>query len=85
VAKYFVVLAMVVPALAIIIRAGAEFNGLFLIYAPICAAIWIWARRRRLEGWGESVLLYDEVPGDMPNLGIRELTWGRLPQHKESS
>ena len=85
VAKYFVVLAMVVPALAIIIRAGAEFNGLFLIYAPICAAIWIWARRRRLEGWGESVLLYDDVPGGMPNLGIRELTWGRLPQHKESS
>ena len=84
-AKYFVVLAILVPALAIVVRAGAEFNGLFLIYGPIFAAIWMWARRRRLEGWGESVLLYEDVPGDMPNLGIRELTWGRLPQHKESS
>lgn len=73
-AKYFVVLTVLVPVLAIVVRAGAEFNGLFLIYCPVCAAVWIWARRRRLEGWGESVILYEDVPGDMPNLGIRELT-----------
>ena len=65
-AKYFVVLAMLVPALAIIVRAGAEFNGLFLIYCPVLAAVWIWARRRRLEGWGESAMLYEDVPGTCP-------------------
>jgi len=81
-AKYFVVLTVLVPVLAIVVRAGAEFNGLFLIYCPVCAAVWIWARRRRLEGWGDSVILYEDVPGDMPNLGIRELTWGQIPQHK---
>jgi len=75
VAKYFVVLGMVVPALAIIVRAGAEFNFLFAIYGPVLAAVWIWARRRRLEGRGESVILYEDLPGGMPKLGIAELTW----------
>jgi len=75
VATWFFVLAMLVPLLALVVRALSEFMGVFLIYFPAFVAIWIWARRRRRQGWGESKILYDDVPGDMPNLGIRELTW----------
>jgi hypothetical protein len=76
VAGYFAVLGMVVPVLALVVRAGAEFNFLFAIYGPLFAGVWIWARRRRRQGWGESVILYEDLPGGMPKLGIDELTWG---------
>ena len=82
VASYFVVLSVVVPILAVIVRAGAEFNELFAIYCPLFAAVWIWARRRRRQGWGESVILYEDLPGGMPKLGIEELKWGPV-QAKE--
>lgn len=75
VATWFFVLAMLVPLMALMIRALSEFMSVFLIYFPAFAAIWIWAHRRRRQGWGESKILYEDIPGDMPNLGIRELTW----------
>jgi hypothetical protein len=72
---YFAVLAFLVPLLTLIARAGAEFNALFLAYFPLFVAAWIAARRRRLQGWGDAPLLYEDLPTGMPNLGIRELNW----------
>jgi len=74
---YFALLALVVPILSVIIRAGSDFGGLFVIYGPIFAGVWFWARLRRLEGWGESVLVYEDPGDSMPQLGIRELAWPR--------
>ena len=75
-AGYFAILAVVVPVVTLIVRAGSEFTGTFLITGPVLAAVWMWARLRRLEGWGEAKLLYEDLPSSMPDLGIRELTWG---------
>jgi len=79
---YFATLAFLVPLLTIMIRAGAEFSGPFAVYLIIFVAGWIAARRRRLEECGESPLLYEDVPGGMPELGIRELSW-RLTGSRE--
>ncbi|HEY2016276.1 MAG TPA: hypothetical protein VGH38_22385 [Bryobacteraceae bacterium] len=83
VAGYFAILSMLMPLVTLIVRAGAEFNGLFLVYCPLFLAAWIWARRRRLEGWGESKLMYDDIPEGLPDLGIRDMTWKHI-RHKEA-
>jgi hypothetical protein len=85
-AGYFAALAVGVPILAIIVRAGAEFGGVFAFYCPMFAAVWIWARRRRLDGWGESPLQYEEAPDRLPDLGIKEIGWGwpPIPHAKET-
>jgi hypothetical protein len=79
-AIYFFVLAMAVPLLPLVIRALSEFLVPFLIYFPAFVAIWIWAHRR-LQGWGESNILYEDIPGGLPHLGIRELNWRPEVRH----
>lgn len=76
VAAYFGALVVAVPAVSLMIRTGSEVPALFPFYAGNFAALWYWARRRRPEGWGEAPLLYEDLPGSMPDLGIKEMSYG---------
>jgi len=58
------------------IAAASQFAELFLIYVAIFGGTWIWARRRRREGWGDANLIYEDLPGGMPDLRIKEMTYG---------
>jgi len=72
---YLGVLGMIVPALSLSVRAGSEFIELFAVYLAFFGGIWIGARKRRREGWGDAKLLYEDLPEGVPDLGIHELTW----------
>ena len=69
------VLGVVTPVLTIVISTVARMPALFLIYGSFFVGDWIWARRRRLEGWGESRLIYQDRPGEVLSLGIKDMTW----------
>ena len=72
---YFGVLAAAVPAVSLSIRAGSEFLELYAVYLAFFGGIWIWARLRRRDGWGEAKLLYEDLPEGVTDLGIHELSW----------
>lgn len=69
-------LGIVVPVLTIIIATASRMTEPFLICLGVFGAFWIWARRFRRDGWGESRMIYEDVPEAMPDLGIKELTYG---------
>jgi putative ABC transport system permease protein len=71
-ASWMAVLCVLVPVLSIMIAAASQFAELFLVYFVLFSGVWIWARRRRREGWGEARLAYEDLPDAMPDLGIRE-------------
>jgi len=77
-AGYMGALCALVPLLTLMIATAAQFPLLLTIYGPFFGGIWIWARARRREGWGEDPLLYEDLPEGMPNLGIAEMGWGRV-------
>jgi len=64
-----------VPAVSLSIRAGSEFLELYAVYLAFFGGIWIWARLRRRDGWGEAKLLYEDLPEGVADLGIHELSW----------
>src|SRR5215472_1020595 len=70
---WLVVLHMLVPLLARIVAALARFTPIFVGYSVIFVAVWLWARHRRRDGWGESALIYEDAPDAIPDLGIREV------------
>jgi hypothetical protein len=72
---YLGVLGMIVPVLSLWVRVGSEFIELFAVYLVFFGGIWIWARIRRRDGWGEAKLLYEDLPEGVPDLGIHELSW----------
>ena len=73
-----------VPLLSLVIRAASYFPQTFVIYLPIFGAIWIWTRRRRLDGWGENPLIYiDAEPA--PGLGIGDLTFRPSERREDDS
>jgi hypothetical protein len=72
VASWMAVLCVLVPVLSIMIAVASQFAELFLFYAAMFVGAWLFARRRRRDGWGEARLIYEDVPGAMPDLGIRE-------------
>jgi len=74
-ATWIGVLCALLPIVAITIAAASRFNALFAIYCANFAAYWIWARRRRREGWGEARLIYEDAADAMPDLGIRNIRW----------
>jgi hypothetical protein len=74
-AGYMGALCVIVPGLTLIIGAAAQFPPLFGVYLVFFSGIWIWARRRRLDGWGQDPLLYEELPEGMPDLGISQMGW----------
>jgi hypothetical protein len=73
-ARVLGLLGVAVPLLALTIRAASNFWQTWVIYGSLFAAIWIWTRRRRLDGWGENKLLYIDAE-TVPGLGIGELTY----------
>ena len=80
VAAYMGALCAVVPILSVLISAAADFPPLFPFYLVFFAAIWIWARKRRRDGWGEDRLLYEELPEALPDLGIADMAWHRTAE-----
>jgi putative ABC transport system permease protein len=77
VAAYMGTLCAVVPILAVMLAAAADFPPLFPLYLVFFAGIWIWAHRRRRDGWGQDRLLYQELPESLPDLGIADMAWHR--------
>lgn len=75
VGTWIAVLGVVTPILTIVIATVARMPELFLIYGAFFLGDWIWARRRRREGWGESQLLYQDPFGGVTSLGIKDMTW----------
>jgi len=74
-AGYIGALGIVVPILTVMIATASQLMEMFVVYLAIFGGIWIWARKRRRDGWGESRILYEDVPGGAPNLGIKDLSW----------
>jgi predicted permease len=72
---WLVVMTMVVPLLARIVAALAQMTPVFAGYSMVFVAVWLWARRRRRDGWGEAPLVYEDVVGAVPDLGIREMSY----------
>jgi putative ABC transport system permease protein len=75
VAGYMAALCALVPIMTVIIATAAQVAPLFVFYLIFFGGIWIWARRRRLDGWGQDPLLYEELPEGMPDLGISQMGW----------
>ena len=73
-ARVLGLLGVAVPLLALTIRAASSFWQTWIIYGALFAGIWIWTRRRRLDGWGENKLLYIDAE-TVPGLGIGDLTY----------
>jgi predicted permease len=73
---WLVVLNMVVPLIARMVAALAQMPAIFVVYSTAFVALWIWARRRRRDGWGEAPLIYEDTHGLPPDLGIREMSFG---------
>ena len=72
---YFAVLCVIVPILSVIVAASSQVLFFFPIYLVNFVGHWIWLRRRRLEGWGEAKLLYEDLPATVASLGIHEVTY----------
>jgi putative ABC transport system permease protein len=73
---YLVLLCALVPMLAIYISVAARVPGLFVVFLVAFGGAWISMRGRRREGWGEAKIEYEDLFETMPNLGIREMTYG---------
>ncbi|MBI4873225.1 MAG: ABC transporter permease [Acidobacteria bacterium] len=75
-ARWLAVLGVITPMLARIVAAMSQMLELFSLYLAIFAAVWLWARRQRREGWGEARLIYEDRDGAVADLGIKEMTYG---------
>jgi len=76
VAGYIGVLGAGVPVVTLMIRAGSQFPQVFPVYLSLFAGVWFWRFLQRRDGWGESPLIYEDLPGAMPDLGIKEMSYG---------
>ncbi len=66
---YLAVLCVVIPIVSVMIAAAAEIPFLYPIYLVWFTFDFLWARRLRREGWGDSKLLYEDLP-DAYDLGL---------------
>lgn len=71
VGRYLGAIFFLAPALSILIAVASRFNIGFAVFACGFAALWIWSRRQRREGWGEARLIYEDDPESLPDLGLR--------------
>jgi len=75
VAKYLVMICVLVPVVSLFTGVAAQKWFLFPVFLAILAALWSWLRYRRREGWGEANLLYEDLPAVVTDLGIKEVTF----------
>ena len=74
------VMVIVLPAVAKVIAALSQLLGVFLFYVIPFGALWIWTRGRRREGWGEARLIYEDRHNELPDLGIRDMSYAWAEQ-----
>ncbi len=67
---YFGVLCVIIPLVSVMIAAAAEIPFLFPVYLVWFTFDYVWARKLRRDGWGESKLLYEDLPADSYDLGL---------------
>jgi predicted permease len=79
---WLLIMTMVVPILARLVAGVAQMRWVFAVYSPLFVGVWLWARRRRRDGWGEAPLVYEDTGAIVPDLGIREC--GRTGDHCSS-
>ena len=74
-ATWLVIISVLLPLLATVIAEGSRSLVWFAMVFAIFAVIWLWARRRRRDGWGEEKLIYEDNNDAITNLGISELRY----------
>jgi putative ABC transport system permease protein len=74
--RYLALLGAFVPFLSVIIAVTSQMPALFFLYLPVFVALWLWLRKLRRDGWGETKLIYEDLPAVVTDLGIKELTYG---------
>jgi len=68
---WLLIMTMLAPMLARLVAAIALMPAVFVVFSPLFAAVWIWARRRRSDGWGETPLIYEDTGAVIADLGLR--------------
>jgi hypothetical protein len=76
VGSYILIVGIVVPLVSFMVAAAAAIPFLFPFYLADFLFLWIWVRRIRRDGWGEAILLYEDRPLVVHDLGIKEMTYG---------
>ena len=72
---YIAVLCGMVPIVSVVIATASQVWFVYPFYLLNFAAIYIWLRSQRREGWGEAKLIYEDLPAVVTDLGIKELTY----------
>jgi putative ABC transport system permease protein len=75
VAKYLALLGAVTPFLSVMVAVTSQMTELFFLFLPVFAGLWLWLRKLRRDGWGETKLIYEDMPAVVSDLGIKELTY----------
>src|SRR5262249_14192576 len=83
-AIWIAVLGLLVPVLSKSAAIFGHFLPVFVFFLGLLGAAWLWARRRRREGWGESKLIYEDLHEAVANLGIKELTYRSMSPREAS-
>jgi hypothetical protein len=84
VSAYIVVLGILVPMVSVMIAAASRFVPLFVIYAAGFGFGWWKLHGMRRDGWGEAVLMYEDTPAELLDLGIAEIS-SRMPSSAPTS
>ena len=77
-ATYFAAICVLAPILSLVVAVSSMVPAIYAIYLLNIGAYWFWFHRRRLEGWGEARLLYEDLPAVVTDLGIKELTYAGI-------
>jgi hypothetical protein len=72
---YFAALCVIVPIIAVMVATASAVWFLFPVYFLNLGGIWFWLHRIRRDGWGDARLIYDDAPGAVVDLGIRDVTY----------
>ncbi len=67
---YFAVLCVIIPIVSFMIAAAAEIPILYPVYLIWFTFDYVWARKLRRDGWGDSKLLYEDLPDTVLHLGL---------------
>ena len=76
---WLLVMCLVVPLVARIVAGLSQMTEIFLLCFTLFTALWLGARKRRRDGWGEAKLLYEDPGEAVADLGIKDLAWRNPP------